>query len=229
MPVAVSHKFVAVRRRRLRTNVLDSDEVLASRSAGGDRSRDRVLVPAAPGIRGKVATRIANALLKDLEPLARAIIAHDVVTGRTRHVHERGARVLHRGADAEREGDGVARVERQDLGAARVAEGALVAADVVAVGEGAVADVLGRVGGELDGVVVRRARELADVLEGGRAGAVDGADVEEVVRGRHLGDGCEGEGRGLHGDSVYLEKRGWLIREGEAKREENRNETERMI
>jgi hypothetical protein len=89
--------------------------------------------------------------------------------------------------------------------------------------------VLGRVGRELDGVVVRRARELADVLEGGRGGAVDGADVEEVVGGRHLGDGCEGEGRGLHGDLVYLEKRGWLRREGEAKKEENWGESERMI
>lgn len=112
-------------------------------------------------------------------------------------------RVGHSSANTQLDANLVARADGQDLGAAGVGEGALVADDVLAIGMRAVADVLGRVRREFDGVVGCLAGELPDILEGGRGAAAGAGDVEEVVGGSTLRDGADDKSGGLHGNG-YL-------------------------
>lgn len=204
-------------------DVLATDEVLAVRGVLGDGCRDRVPVPGAPGVGREVAAFVADTLLENLEPLARPVVGRHVVARGPGHVHQAGAytrqilypgrlrgsqrrvltRVLHGTANAQLEGDLVAGTDGQDLGAARVGEGALVADYVLPVDGGVVADVLRGVGRELDRVVHGLARGLPDVLEGRRLAAGAGVgDLEEVVGGSALRDGAEDEGGSLHGDDM---------------------------
>lgn len=75
--------------------------------------------------------RLADDHLVDLEPVPVAAILTNVA-GRLGHVDRQRAGVLHRSVVPQLEADGIARVDPSDLGAARVREGARVAAEVVA-------------------------------------------------------------------------------------------------
>lgn len=114
--------------------------------------------------------------------------------------------MLQQSTDAKLDGNVGAGIHAQDLSVAGGGEGALVADDVVPIDVGVVADVLGRVGRELDGVVVRLAGELADVLEPGRLGAIHDDLVEEVVGGSQVGSGPEENGGSLHCGSLVREQ-----------------------
>ena len=72
-------------------DVLGANEVLSVRGVPRDRRRDGILVPGTPRIGGKIATLVADALLEDLEPVARPIVGLHVVTGGPGHVHQAGA------------------------------------------------------------------------------------------------------------------------------------------
>ena len=109
--------------------------------------------------------------------------------------------VLHRSTNAKSNADLGASVDSQHLSVAGLGESSLVAANIRPISVGAVANIRGWVGRELDGVVTRGTREVTDVLERRGRTTVDDVGVEEVV-GRHaLGSqGAEEDGRDLHGD-----------------------------
>jgi hypothetical protein len=129
--------------------------------------------------------------------------------------------VLHGRANTKSDADLRARVDSQHLSVARLGESSLVAANIRPISVGTVADVRGRVGRELDGVVARGTREVADVLERRGRSTVDDIGIEEVVGGHALGSqGAENDGRDLHGDwqetlifvwfwSGRVDKEGW--------------------
>lgn len=70
--------------------MLRAEEILSVRSVLGDRGRDPVAVPGAPGVGGEVAAGVADTFLLDLEPVARAIIGLDVVIGGPGQVDKTG-------------------------------------------------------------------------------------------------------------------------------------------
>jgi len=182
-------------------NVLNTEKILAVRSILRDSGGDPVAAPGAPGVGGEVTSTVADTLLLDLEPVTRAIVGLDVVTGGAGHVHEGRARVLHLGVDTKAEANLRAGVDGQDLSVASLGEGTLVATDIRSIGVRAVTDIRGRVGRELDGVVGDRASEAADVLERGTGNTVADGGIEEVVGRDTLGSqGPENNGRDLHGD-----------------------------
>lgn len=129
--------------------------------------------------------------------------------------------MLHGSTNTKSNADLRARVDSQHLSVARLGESSLVAANIRPISVGTIADVRGRVGRELDGVVARRTREVADVLERRRRSTIDDVGVEEVVGGHALGgQGAEDDGRDLHGDrretlifgcfwSGMVDKEGW--------------------
>lgn len=176
------------------TNVLETHEVLSVGSVLGDRGSDSVLVVAAPGGAGEV-TAAAVTLIKDLEPRARSVVRLDAA-GSGGHVDQGRAGVLELGTNSELEGNVLAGVDGQDLDLATSLSATLVADDIGTVGGGAITDVGGRVGGELDGVVRDLASGRADVFELRLGNTTNEVGVEEVVGGGHLGDGAEDDGRG---------------------------------
>jgi hypothetical protein len=198
------------------TDVLSTEEVLAIGSIGGDDSTKSVLVPAAPGLTGEVGAGVADTLVVDLEPVALAVVGLDVVVGSAGHVDQRRAGVLHGSTDTELDADLGAGVDGQDLSATGVGESALVADDVISIDEGVVADIGRRVGGELDGVELGGASEVADVGERPVSDTVDNGRLEEVVGRDHLGRGGNSEGRDLHFEkSGCLERKWFESAEGE--------------
>ena len=182
------------------TDVLEADEVLARGGAGGDLGGKSVLAPGAPCILGEV-SGAASTLLVDLEPVTGTVVGDDIVIGSTRHVGEAGTGVLHLCANAELDAQLLTGSDLQDLSLAGVGEGALVADTITLVEHGVVADVLGRVAGELDGVVGNRTGRGADVFVRTGGNTVDNGGVEEVVGRGHLGEGTEGDGV-LHFENV---------------------------
>lgn len=176
------------------TNVLEADEVLAVGGVLGDGGSDSVLVVGAPGVAGEV-TAAAVTLIEDLEPVARSVVRLDAA-GSSGHVDQGRARVLELGTNTELGGNVVAGLDGQNLDLATSLSGTLVADDVGTVGGGAITDVGGRVGGELDGVVRDLASRRADVFELRLGNTTDEVGVKEVVGAGHLGDGGENDGGG---------------------------------
>jgi hypothetical protein len=181
------------------TNVLGAEQVFAVGGILGDLGGNEVAVVITPGGGGEV-TAIADTLLVDLEPVARSIVFLDTASRGLGHVHQTGAGVLELGTDSQLELDFLTGVDGQDLGLASRGERALVADDIGAICGGLVADIGGRVGRELDGVVLGRAARLADVLESRLSNTANNVGVEEVVGGGHLGDSAKGKSRELHSD-----------------------------
>jgi hypothetical protein len=182
------------------TNVLSAHKVLAVRRVLGDLGGDVVTVPGAPA--GVLEVCSAETLLEDLEPVARAVVGRDA-SGGLGHVDQGGTGVLEFGSDSELELDLVTGLDGQDLSATGL-RATLVADDIGAIGGGSIADIGRGVGGELDGVVLGLAARLANVLEGRLGGAVDNVGVEEVMGGRHLGDGGDDKSRDLHSDRAVM-------------------------
>lgn len=178
------------------TNVLNTEEVLAAGGILGDGGGDPVTVVGAPGLVGEVGVGVADTLLEDLEPVARAVVGLDVVTGGTGHVNQSRAGVLHLSTNTELDADLRTGSNGHDLSAASVGESTLVATGIGTVDGRAITEIGSRVGGELDRVVLGRAGGSTDVLGGGTAG---NGLVEEVVGRGHLGKGTEDNGE-LHVD-----------------------------
>jgi hypothetical protein len=186
--------------RAVNTNVLSAHKVLAVRRVLGDLGGDVVTVPGAPA--GVLEVCSAEALLEDLEPVARAVVGRDA-SGGLGHVDQGGTGVLEFGSDSKLELDLVTGLDGQDLSATGP-RATLVADDIGTIGGGSIADIGRGVGGELDGVVLGLAARLANVLEGRLRGAVDNVGVEEVMGGRHLGDGGDDKSRDLHSDRAVM-------------------------
>jgi hypothetical protein len=183
--------------RSVDTDVLNSEEVLAVGGTLGDLDVERGGVVVAPGVLGEVTTGVADTLLHDLEPVAISLVGLDVTTS-SGHVSQSRSGVTHLGTDSELEGHDIAALDLKNLSVAAGSGGTLVADDVLAISERVVADVGGRVGGELDGVVLGGTSEVTDVLEGLGLGTVESADVEEVMGRGDLREGNEGESGELH-------------------------------
>lgn len=180
--------------------MLEANEVFTRGGSGGDLRGESILTPGAPCVLGEV-SGTACAFLVDLEPVTGTVVGDNIVIGSTRHVGETGAWVLHLRANTEFDAQLLTGSDLQDLSLAGVGESALVADTITLVEHGVVADVSGRVAGELDGVVGNGASGGTDVLVGTGGGTVDNGGVEEVVGGGHLGDGTEGNGV-LHLENV---------------------------
>jgi hypothetical protein len=182
------------------TNVLSAHKVLAVRRVLGDLGGDVVTVPGAPA--GVLEVTSAETLLEDLEPVARTVVGRNA-SGGLGHVDQGGTGVLEFGSDSKLEFDLVTGVDGHDLSVTGL-RATLVADDIGAIGGGSIADIGLRVGGKLDGVVLGLAARLANVLEGRLRGAVDNVGVEEVMGGRHLGDGGDDKSRDLHSDRAVM-------------------------
>lgn len=66
--------------------MLETQEVLPRGSISGNSGSELVLVPSAPGVLGEVAALVADSRLANLEPVAGAIVALDIITRGFRHV-----------------------------------------------------------------------------------------------------------------------------------------------
>lgn len=119
--------------------------------------------------------------------------------------------VFHRSANTKSQTDFGSSIHSQDLGPSSGREGALIAANIRPIGVGAIADVRGRVGGELDGVVLGGPCEVSDVSEASLRSSVDDVSVEEVVRRRGLRERADEEGRDLHISGRRLLRRRGLV------------------
>jgi hypothetical protein len=179
------------------TDVLNTEEVLAIGGTLGDLDIGGGRVVVAPGVLGEVTAGVADTLLHDLEPVTVTLVGLDIATG-VGHVSQSRSGVTHLSTDTELEGDHITSLDIGDLSVGTGGGGTLVADDVLAISERVVADIGGRVGGELDGVVLGRTGEVTDVLERSRVLAVDGGDVKEVVGRGDLRKGSKGESRELH-------------------------------
>jgi len=180
------------------TNVLKTDKVLAVGGVLWDLRSDVVLAIIAPGGRGEVAT-VANALLMDLEPVARSVVLLHTV-GSEGHVDKLRAGVTKGGINSQGSADLIASVDGQNLGLGSRGKGTLVATDIGTINERAITDILSGVAGELGRVVCDRTSRLANILEGGLLNTIDDVRVDEVMGGGHLGDGGNEESRELHFD-----------------------------
>lgn len=110
--------------------------------------------------------------------------------------------MLHLGTDTKTHADLGAGGDLEDLRTTSGGEGALVAANIVAVDGRCIADVGGRVGGELDGVELCGASKVADVLEAAaHGGTVHSSLVEEVVASHGLGENAGEKNGSLHLDT----------------------------
>lgn len=107
-------------------------------------------------------------------------------------------RVLHSGTNAQFDTKLGASTDSQDISTTGRREGALVAADIGAIGVRVVANVGSGVRRELDGVVPSRPGEVADILERSRGLAAGGDDVKEVVSGGQVGGSKENSDGELH-------------------------------
>lgn len=186
------------------TDVLNSEEVLAVRGTLGDLDVERGGVVVAPGVLGEVTTGVADTLLHDLEPVAVSLVGLDVATSGG-HIGQSRSGVAHLGTDSKLEGHDIAALDLKDLSVTTGSGGTLVADDVLTISERVVADIGGRVGGELDGVVLGGTSEVTDVLERLRLDTVESADVEEVVGRGDLREGSEGESGELHFEKSWFE------------------------
>lgn len=179
------------------TDVLDTEEVLTIGGTLGDLDIGGGRVVVAPGVLGEVTTGVANTLLHDLEPVTVTLVGLDIATS-VGHVSQGRSGVAHLATNTELEGDHITSLDIGNLGRGTLGGGTLVADDVLTISERVVADVGGRVGGELDGVVLGSTGEVSDVLERSRVLAVDGGNLEEVVGRSDLREGSKGESRELH-------------------------------
>ena len=188
----------------MQSDVLNSEEVLAVGGTLGDLDVERGGVVVAPGVLGEVTTSVADTLLHDLEPVTVTLVGLDITTG-VRHVGQGRSGVTHLATDSELEGDHITGLDIGNLSGSTVAGSTLVADDVLTISERVVADIGGRVGGELDGVVLGSTGEVTDVLERSRVLAVDGGNLEEVVGRSDLREGSESDGRELHFERLVVE------------------------
>jgi hypothetical protein len=189
--------------RSVDTDVLNAEEVLAVGGTLGDLDIGGRRVVVAPGVLGEVTAGVADTLLHDLEPVTGAVVGLDITTG-IGHVSQSRSGVAHLGTDSELEGDHITTLNLKNLSVGTGLGSALVADDVITVNEGVVADVGGRVGGELDGVVLGRTGEVTDVLEGLGLGAVESRGLEEVMGRSNLREGSDGEGGELHVERLVV-------------------------
>lgn len=111
------------------TNVLETNQVLAFGCVLGDFGRNPVPVVKTSSGRGEFTT-VADTLLIDLRPVARAIINHDASSWSLGHVHQTWTRMLKLGTDGQLGADLVTSVDSQNLGLASGRESALVATSV---------------------------------------------------------------------------------------------------
>lgn len=183
--------------RSVDTDVLNTEEVLAVGGSLGNLDIGGRGVVVAPGVLGEVTAGVADTLLHDLEPVTGAVVGLDITTG-IGHVSQSRSGVTHLGTDSELEGDHITTLDLKNLGVGTGLGAALVADDIITVDEGVVADVGGRVGGELDGVVLGRTSEVTDVLEGLGLGTVESGGLEEVMGRSNLREGSNGENGELH-------------------------------
>jgi hypothetical protein len=190
--------------RSVDTDVLNAEEVLAVGGTLGDLDIGGRRVVVAPGVLGEVTAGVADTLLHDLEPVTVTLVGLDIATG-VGHVSQSRSGVTHLATDSELEGDHITSLDIGNLGLATSASGTLVADDVLTISEGVVADVGGRVGGELDGVVLGSTGEVTDVLERSGVLAVDGGNLEEVVGRSDLREGSESDGGELHFERLVVE------------------------
>lgn len=109
--------------------------------------------------------------------------------------------MLELGIGSQTETNLLAGVDSQDLGTSSAGESALVAPGVGPIDSRTITDIRGRVGRELDRVVLGLPAGLADVLVRGLGGAVDDVGVEPVVCRNALGgDGADSESGELHAE-----------------------------
>lgn len=201
--------------------MLEADEVLAVGRVLGNRGRESGLTPGAPGVVGKVATRVAHTLLEDLEPVAGPVVCLNVVAGSTRHVDVGGA-----WSDGRQDSSAINTSKSMRKVLTRMLEvfirsepggelgtggngqhgvcnsGVLVAPGVGAnIDDSVVKDVTGGVGRKF-GRVVQGAIGLADVLPGSAGLSVVDGDIEPVVCTDTLGEdgGGGSETEKLHGE-----------------------------
>jgi hypothetical protein len=189
--------------RSVDTDVLNAEEVLAVGGSLGNLDIGGRGVVVAPGVLGEVTAGVADTLLHDLEPITGAVVGLDITTG-VGHVSQSRSGVTHLGTDSELEGDHITTLDLKNLSVGTGLGAALVADDVITVNEGVVADVGGRVGGELDGVVLGRTGEVTDVLEGLGLGAVESRGLEEVMGRSNLREGSDGEDGELHFERLVV-------------------------
>lgn len=183
--------------RSVDTDVLNAEEVLAVGGSLGNLDIGGSRIVVAPGVLGEVTAGVADTLLHDLEPVTGAVVGLDITTG-IGHVGQSRSGVAHLSTDSELKGDHITTLDLKNLSVGTGLGAALVADDIITVNEGVVADVGGRVGGELDGVVLGRTGEVTDVLEGLRLGTVESGGVEEVMGRSNLREGSNGENGELH-------------------------------
>lgn len=69
--------------------MLHTEEILAARGVLWDSCGQGVLIPAAPGIGGEVATLVADTSLSDLEPVTGTIIGLHTASRGLGHVEQR--------------------------------------------------------------------------------------------------------------------------------------------
>jgi hypothetical protein len=190
--------------RSVDTDVLNAEEVLAIGGTLGDLDIGGGRVVVAPGVLGEVTAGVADTLLHDLEPVTVTLVGLDIATG-VGHVSQSRSGVTHLSTDTELEGDHITSLDIGDLSVGTGGGGTLVADDVLAISERVVADIGGRVGGELDGVVLGSTGEVTDVLERSGVLAVDGGNLEEVVGRSDLREGSESDGGELHFERLVVE------------------------
>lgn len=139
--------------------MLWANEIFPIRRISRNSKLDAVLVPAAPGILGKVRILVTNTLLMNLEPLAIALVGLDRARS-LGHVHRGRTWVLYLGAGAEFHGQLGSGLDLLRAGLVREGEGALVAAEVGQIRRHVITGVF-----PLGGVVLFLARVGPDVLQ----------------------------------------------------------------
>ena len=113
--------------------------------------------------------------------------------------------MLEFGIGSQAETNLLAGVDSQDLSTTSARESALVAPGVGPIDSRTITEIRGRVGRELDRVVLGLPGGLADVLVRGLGGAVDDVGVKPVVCRNTLG----GDGADSKSGELHSEKRRW--------------------